>query len=49
MKIKAPTTMIGMNPIMTGPTRRMPKVAAASRIPARRWFPPLSMKSRLFV
>jgi hypothetical protein len=49
MKIRAPTTMTGINPIITGPTTRIPIVAMASMIPASRELPPLAMKRRLLV
>ena len=42
-KMSAPTTMIGMNPMITGPTTKMLNVAAASKMPATRLSPPLLM------
>lgn len=48
-KMRAPTTITGMYPMMTGPTTIMPAVAAASMRPASREVPPLAMNKRLFV
>lgn len=48
-KISAPTTMIGMNPINTGPITSTPNVARANRTPATRLSPPLRMNSIVLV
>jgi hypothetical protein len=48
-KIKTPTIMTGINPIMTGPTIKTPTVKIASIIPARRPSPPVLMNRTLLV
>lgn len=48
-KIRTPTIITGMNPMMEGPMTIIPKVTIASIMPANLLLPPVLIKSTLFV